>query len=129
MTSSISYPYTIDPNGSVLSTASASKLYLDRVLTLLSTNLGQRPMLPEYGVDWASAMFENDGDARIAINQAVRVAIATWIPEVTVKNIKIDSNNFDGKLLVILELGLPDNTISNLTINSDLFNYEGLATN
>jgi phage baseplate assembly protein W len=128
MTTSIGYPYTIDPNGAVISTVSTTKLYLDRVLTLLSTNLGQRPMSPTYGVDWASAMFENDGDARIAINQAVRVAIATWIPEVTVNNIKIDSNNFDGKLLVMLELGLPNDTVSNLTINSDIFNYEGLAT-
>jgi phage baseplate assembly protein W len=85
-------------------------------------------MSPSYGVDWSSAMFENDGDARIAINQAVRVAIATWLPEVTVNNIKIDSNNFDGKMLVMLELGLPNDTVSNLTINSDIFNYEGLAT-
>lgn len=128
MTISINYPYTIDPNGVVISSVTTTKLYLDRVLTLLSTNLGQRPMIPSYGVDWSTAMFENEGDAKIAINQAIRVAIATWIPEVTVNNIVIDSNNFDGKMLVNLELGIPNDTTANLVINSDIFNYDGLAT-
>lgn len=128
MTSSINYPYTIDPNGVVISSVTTTKLYLDRVLTLLSTNIGQRPMIPSYGVDWSTAMFENEGDARVAINQAIRVAIATWIPEVTVNNIIIDSNNFDGKMLVNLELGIPNDTTANLVINSDIFNYDGLAT-
>lgn len=128
MTTSISYPYTIDPNGLVISSVTATKLYLDRVLTLLSTNVGQRPMTPSYGVDWSTSLFENDGDARLAINQAIRIAISNWIPEVTVEKIDIESNNFDGKLLVVLELGLPNDTTANLTLNSDIFNYEGLVT-
>lgn len=128
MTTSISYPYTIDPNGLVISSVDTTKLYLDRVLTLLSTNVGQRPMSPSYGVDWSTSMFENEGDAILAINQAVRVAIANWIPEVTVEGLEIDSNSLSGKLTVNLKLGIPNDTVANLTLNSDIFNYEGLVT-
>ena len=128
MTASINYPYTIDPNGVVIGSVETTKLYLDRVLTLLSTNIGQRPMTPSYGVDWSTSMFENDGDAILAINQAIRVAIANWIPELTVEDLTIDSDSIGGKLSVNIELGIPNDTVANLTINSDIFNYEGLVT-
>jgi len=128
MTTSISFPYTIDNTGKVTSVTTIGKLYVDRVLTLLSTNIGQRPMTPSYGVDWATAMFENDGDADLAITRAITLAIGSWIPEVSVANIEIGSASADGTTSVNIGLNLPDNSLYTLTVNTALFNYDGTIT-
>ena len=51
----ISFPFTLDPFGVVETTSSQTKIYQDRVLTLLSTAVGERPMRPTYGTDVARA--------------------------------------------------------------------------
>jgi phage baseplate assembly protein W len=124
----ISFPYTIGSQGIVQNTTSAAKIYLDRVLTLLSTYVGQRPMLPTYGVDWSKSLFENDSDARIAIPLAISEAIANWIPEVSVTSVDFAGENFNGTENVIVSLKLPDDTLTSLTINTGTINYDGIMT-
>ncbi len=125
MSRAISFPYTIDPNGVAEYTESATKIYVDRVLTLLSYYVGQRPMLPTYGVNWSKSLFENDSDAQIAIPLAISEAIAKWIPEVSVTSVDFVGNNFDGTENVIVSLKLPDDTLTSLTINTGTINYSG----
>lgn len=128
MITSIDYPYSIDPNGIVTATEDPTKLYLDRILTLLSTNVGQRPMTPEYGVDWSTALFENDGQAKLAISQAINLAVSKWLPEVTVQKIDINSAGPEGIENVVLYVKLPNDTVTNMTINAGTFNYDGIIT-
>jgi len=126
VTTSIAYPYTIDPNGLVSATSNSTKLYLDKVLTLVSTYMGQRPMMPDYGVDWSGALFENDNVARVAI--PIRGAVAKWIPEVQVSDVNINFDELEGIENVTLGLLLPDNTFSTLNINTATFNMDGTVT-
>jgi len=42
----ISFPFTLDPFGKTTSTTDQRKIYQDKVLTLLSTAVGERPMRP-----------------------------------------------------------------------------------
>ena len=128
MTTSITYPYTIDPNGLVSATSNSTKLYLDRVLTLVSTYIGQRPMMPDYGVDWSGALFENDNVARVAIPIAIRGAVAKWVPEVQVSEVNINFDELEGIENVTLGLLLPDNTFTTLNINTATFNMDGTVT-
>ena len=128
MTTSIRYPYTIDPNGLVTSTVTSTRLYLDRVLTLVSTYKGQRPMMPAYGVDWSGALFENDNEARVAIPVAIREAVAKWIPEVEVSTVDIKFSELDGIENVTLELVLPGDTVTTMDINIATFNMDGTVT-
>jgi len=121
----INYPYTLDSNGVVEGTENPTKIYLDRVLTLLSTSIGQRPMLPSYGVDWSTSLFENDNRAQPAISGAIRTAIAKWLPEVSVETITFSGVGNDGIEQVTLGLVLPDNTVANVTVNSNILNYDG----
>jgi phage baseplate assembly protein W len=126
MTIAISYPYTIDPNsGQVADTNNSSKIYLDQVVTLLSTNVNQRPMTPTYGVDWSTAIFENEGISQAAISQAISAAIGMWIPAVSVANISFSDGGSSGTETVNLTLNLPDNTVANLSVNSNTLNYSG----
>jgi len=127
VSSAINFPFSLDTFGVLTTTVTANKIYLDRVLTLLSTNMGQRPMLPDYGVDWKTSLFENEGDAKIAIPAAIRSAIVRWIPDVQVNNIKMQDQQ-DGIEYVTLELILPDNTIATLPVNKATFNIDGMVT-
>ena len=125
MSKAIGFPYTISPAGVVQYTISPSKIYTDRVLTLLSYYVGQRPMLPTYGVDWSKSLFENDSDARLAIPIAISEAIGKWIPEVSVASVDFAGDNFDGTENVIVSLRLPDDTLTSLTINTGTISYSG----
>ena len=104
----ISFPFTLDPFGVVETTSSQTKIYQDRVLTLLSTAVGERPMRPTYGTDVARAMFENQNDAKKAIDQAIRSAIDTWIPEVEVDAVNVNTFDDSGKVGVTVNVVLPD---------------------
>lgn len=128
MSMALNYPYTISSTGAVEATVVPSKIFLDKVLTLLSTNLGQRPMTPEYGVDWAQALFENEGQAVPAINQAIRTAISLWLPEVSVTDIQITGDSYEGIQKVLLSLRLPDDTVATMALNSGTINYDGIVT-
>lgn len=125
MSVAITFPYTIDPNGVAQYTESATKIYVDRVLTLLSYYVGQRPMLPTYGVDWSKSLFENDSNAQIAIPLAISEAIGKWIPEVSVTAVDFVGDNTDGTENVIVSLKLPDDTLTSLTINTGTISYSG----
>jgi len=124
----ISYPYTVSPYGVVSTTTLSSKIYLDRVLTLLSTSVGQRPMLPTYGVDWHKSMFEHDGDAQTAIQAAIRTAIAIWIPAVKVDRVDVQYSYSSGVESVQLSLILPDSTLISVPINTAIISIDGFVS-
>lgn len=124
VTVAISFPFTLDTFGVLASTEDANKIYLDKVLTLLSTNVGQRPMVPEYGIDWGVALFETENNAKAAIPAAIRAAIARWIPDVQVYNITMQDQQ-DGIEYVNIQLVLPDNTLTTLPVSTATFNIDG----
>lgn len=121
----ISYPYKVSPYGVVYTATNSAKIYLDRALTLLSTSIGQRPMLPAYGVDWSRAMFENDGDSQKAIQAAIKTAISTWMPEVTVDSVEVQYNIASGIESAKVALILPDSTIITVPLSTAYINVDG----
>lgn len=124
----ISYPFTLNAKGKVTSSTISTKIYLDRVLTLLSTNIGQRPILQEYGTDLGTALFENDNDIVLATKKAIQTAMASWLPNVKITNITVSEPNEDGVADIQLDLVLPNKTSSSLNITTAIFNYDGTIT-
>lgn len=125
---SISFPFTLDPFGKTTSTTDQRKIYQDRVLTLLSTAVGERPMRPTYGTNIAAAMFENQGRVEDAINEAIRTAISTWIPELTVSNIKVIGFLDGGAVNVELNVTLPDFQEDQIRVVSTTLNPDATTT-
>jgi phage baseplate assembly protein W len=124
----ISYPFTLDPFGKTTSTTDQRKIYQDRVLTLLSTAVGERPMRPTYGTNMAVAMFENQGKVEDAINQAIRSAVSTWIPELTVEKINVKNFLDTGAVTVEVNVTLPDFTADSITVVSTTLNPDATTT-
>jgi phage baseplate assembly protein W len=124
----ISFPFTLDPFGKTASTTDQRKIYQDRVLTLLSTAVGERPMRPTYGTNIATAMFENQGNIEKAINDAIRSAISKWIPELTVNNIFLKGFLDTGAVTVELNVSLPDFIEDNITVVTTTLNPDATTT-
>jgi phage baseplate assembly protein W len=85
-------------------------------------------MMPDYGVDWSQALFENDYEARNAIPAAIKGAVSKWIPEVEVTSCDIKFSELDGIEYVTLGLALPDSTTTTMSINTATFNMDGTVT-
>lgn len=124
----ITFPFTLDPFGVVNTTTSQEKIYQDRVLTLLSTTVGERPMRANYGTDIASALFETQGDAKKAAEIAIRTAMKTWLPDVTLEEINIASIDDSGILTINISLVLPDYSSTAVTIYTATLNPDGSTT-
>jgi len=124
----ITFPFTIDPFGVANTTTSQEKIYQDRVLTLLSTSVGERPMRATYGTDLATALFETQGNAAKAIETAIRTAMRTWLPELTVENIEVAATDDSGRVQVNLSLVLPDFSTTAVTVYSTTLNPDGSTT-
>jgi phage baseplate assembly protein W len=124
----ISFPFTLDPFGKTTSTNNQRKIYQDRVLTLLSTAVGERPMRPTYGTNIATAMFENQGDIDKAINDAIRSAISKWLPELTVNAINVIGFLDTGAVTVELNVTLPDFIEDSITVVSTTLNPDATTT-
>ena len=121
----IKHPFTFDVFGKVGSATTSSKIYLDRVLTVLSTQIGQRPMNPEYGTDLGSALFENEGDFILASEAAIRSAVSRWVPQVAVSSVNIIDFSEDGYANISVQILLPNNQGISLTVNSSIFGSNG----
>lgn len=125
---SISYPFRLDGKGRVSSTSSTGKIYLDRVLTLLSTNINQRPIAQAYGTDIGTALFENEGDIVAATSSAIQEALKNWLPEVTIGSIVVSTPNEEGIADIQLSLIFPNKVSSTLNITTAIFSYDGTIT-
>lgn len=128
MSSAINYPFTLDPVGVVATTDRANKIWLDRLLTLLSTNVGQRPMLTSYGTDLMRALFENENVLDAAVKQAVNTAVTVWLPEIKISSISTVLPEYGGQAQVTITVILPDSTIKTLDVSSALFSSDGTVT-
>jgi len=124
----IAYPFKLSFLGELQGTEEPVKIYTDRLLTLLSTSPGQRPMLPEYGTDVLRALYENDNQLELSINQAVRSAVAVWIPEISIEEITVDLPDQEGKATVTILIQLPNSILTTLTVSTAIFNVDGTIT-
>jgi len=122
------YPFTLDPFGVAYTSEDQTKIYKDRILTLLSTAIGARPMRPTYGTNLGKAMFENQDNAEKAVQASIRAAVTTWIPEVDVQEIIVKGVQEDGKMLVELNVVLPDYTQASLAVSSVTLTPTGTVT-
>lgn len=125
MSVAISYPFTLDDAGRIVSTDQYSKIYLDRVLTLLSTTPKQRPMLQSYGADAGSVAFESGNNLQESISNIVRTAVNTWLPDIFVHEISVGLPDENGIADVTITVRLPNGNVSSVSLTTATFNYDG----
>lgn len=92
----ITMPFALDNAGGIAYTESLEKIWQDRVLLAVMTNLGDRVMRPTFGGTIGAALFENVNDAIILIRQSVQVTFGKWLDQLTLLSVagSIGSDNY-----------------------------------
>lgn len=117
MMRAIAFPFRFDTFGRATVTEDLSKIYLDRLYTLLSTKVGTRPMNPSYGTDVARALYENGGDEREALEQAIAFAIGTYLPILNLEKVEMTPVTSDGEMRVRVVVSFPDKSTGTVSVS------------
>lgn len=124
----IKYPFTLNAFGVLKSTQDPGTIYLDKLLTLLSTHIGQRPMYPSYGTDFGAALFENEGNVQRAVQTCVSTAVKRWLPEVKLLDISAATFDGDGKATFSVSIQIPTGAVVESVIRTGVFKSDGTIT-
>jgi phage baseplate assembly protein W len=125
MESAISLPFNIDPYGNVASTTDQSKIWADRVLSVIGPNLRERVMIPDFGTLVPTAFMETVEDASSLIQTEVQHAFSTQLTLLTLQKVNINFDEYEQYLNVNIIYSLPNSetvstTVSLITVKGPL---------
>jgi hypothetical protein len=105
----IALPFSIDPYGKVSSTQDQSKIWADRVRSILGTTLRERVMRPTLGTVIPFAIFENSDNAAAEIKVEAERAFAEQLPLLRLQSVITTVDENTGVLNVEVIYALPNN--------------------
>ena len=125
----ISLPFSIDPYGKVTQTTDQSKIWADKVRSVIGTALKERVMRPTFGTDIPSAMYESQEDADARVQQLVSASFNTQLPRLALQSVTNTFDQYSGTLTVEVIYALPNEevvstTVGLIVISGNLIPYE-----
>lgn len=114
----IKHPFSLDTFGRINSTTDSNKIYLDRLLSLLSTDVYQKPMSPNYGTDIIRALYETGQNYTQAIQEAIERAVSTYLPNLKIVSIRFLETTPEGVSNVEVSVSFPDNTVNSISVST-----------
>jgi len=105
----IALPFSIDSYGKVASTQEQSKIWADRVRSVIGTSLRERIMRPTFGTLIPFAIFETDSTAESQIRIEVEQAFTQQLSLLTLENVTVTVNEYTNVLSVNVIYALPNN--------------------
>lgn len=107
----ISLPFSIDAYGKVASTQSQSKIWSDRVKSVLGTTLRERVMRPNFGTLIPYSIFNSEENAVGEITNEVKRTFSEQLPLLTLQTVSVNSDTYNNTLTVEVVYGLPNNEV------------------
>lgn len=111
----VSLPFSVNPYGRIGTTTERSKIWQDRVRSVIGTYLGERVMRPNFGADVVDAVHETSEEAQVIVENQVRQAFNIYLPTLTLTDVITDYDESTGVLNVELVYALPDSTIEDVS--------------
>ena len=112
----ISLPFLIDPYGRVASTQSQSKIWSDRVKSVLGTSLRERVMRPNFGTLIPYSLFNSQTEATVEIKTEVEKAFAEQLDLLTLQQTDVTIDMYTNVLNVQVTYGLPNDEVVSTTV-------------
>ena len=112
----ISLPFSLDAYGRITSTESQQKIFSDRVLSVIGTNLKERVMLVEFGTKITSYLYGSIEKAISSIPAEIEQAFAKFLPTLTYSNTNIIYDEQTGTLLLDIIYELPNGETNSTTL-------------
>ena len=107
----IALPFAIDPYGKVSSTQEQSKIWADRVRSVLGTAIRERLMRATFGTLIPFALFETDTTAESQIRVEVEQAFVQQLSLLSLQSILVTIDSFTNVLNVEVIYALPNNEV------------------
>jgi phage baseplate assembly protein W len=101
MSKALSLPFNFDSSSGGLDfTTDPAKMWQDRVIIAVMTNLGERVMRPTFGSDAPKTVGHNLSDAVSIISQSVTVAFSRWLTDLELIEVTGFTDSVDGYLVI-----------------------------
>lgn len=107
----ISLPFSIDSYGKISFTEIQSKIWSDRVKSVLGTTLRERVMRPNFGTLIPYSLFNTETNANTEINNEVRRAFSEQLSLLTLQSVVVNSDTYTNTLTVEVVYGLPNDEV------------------
>lgn len=85
----ISLPFSIDSYGNVASTKDQSKIWADKVRTVVGTTVGERIMRPDFGTNIPYATFSGRELVAEITRQELFSSFLKFLPALTLQNVEV----------------------------------------
>jgi phage baseplate assembly protein W len=85
----ISLPFIIDEYGTVGASVDQSKIWADRVRSVIGTAIGERVYRPEFGSSAAQSAFETEEEAEAILTSGIRSAFLGYLPSCGLEDVSI----------------------------------------
>jgi phage baseplate assembly protein W len=106
--SAISFPMRLDSYGNIASTVDPSKIWADRITSVIGTMVGERINRPNFGTkianQWLNGISGIQGDMESEIQQA----FITFLPLLNLLETSFENDDANGSLKVIITYSLPN---------------------
>ena len=112
----IALPFSINSFGRVTDTTEMSKIWADRVRSVIGTALRERVMLPDFGTDIPSSVFETTEEADSQIQTEVIRAFNEQLSALTLDEVSSTFDEFTGVMNVDITYALPNDEVVNTSI-------------
>lgn len=129
MGTAISLPFSFNSAGAINTNNLESKQWADRVLGVLFTRFGERPMRPNFGSLASESVFEPEGSVVEFVTEAITSAFGEFLPELKLGAIQISNEEGRGLnelvLTVSVEYTLPNKQVETVTTKIGSFTRAG----
>ena len=114
----IDQPFRVDPQGHIAFTSDPKRVLMNRVRTIIGTELGERVMRPDYGVALQSMLFEADDEMNATVIASdIEQALQEYEPGIIVQSVTTDSDDtLDGIINVNVSYSAANSPLETLTI-------------
>ena len=125
----LALPFYVDPYGKIAVTSDQSKIWADRVRSVIGTTLRERVMRPEFGTDISYSVFNSQEDAELEISREASQAFNQLLPLLTLDSVESSFDSYTSTINVILTYKLPNDlvvetSIGILTVRGTIPPYE-----
>lgn len=112
----ISLPFAIDNYGKVGSTTEQSKIWADRVRSVIGTSLRERVMRPAFGTIIPFALFETTETAELEIQNEIKGAFSVFLPTLLLHEVTVTFDEPNNTINAAVVYALPNDEVVTTTI-------------
>lgn len=97
------FPIKVNAKGG-LSYSSGPERIQDAIWIILSTSLGERLMLPDFGAGVSDYIFQDNSDViRTRLQTAINEALVKWEPRIELQNVNVRQGDEPSQVLVSID--------------------------